>query len=193
MRASWRAPPRGAVQFTSCSSRREQLLAEALQRARTIESPFAHLGNNILDCQRATFCEHCACSAAGGCNRIGSDGKAESGACRGSCCSSARPSRASSHQSHSRGVGSRSLRRPRATDAGFSLDGVRDSLIRQEETIIFALIERAQYARNAEIYDRDAYATDVNKDRAASETAGEKSLIPRGHVLRDGAGPCARS
>ena len=47
----------------------------------------------------------------------------------------------------------------RATgDAGFSLDGVRDSLIRQEETIIFALIERAQYARNAEIYDRDAYS-----------------------------------
>ena len=51
---------------------------------------------------------------------------------------------------------------------------MRDSLIRQEETIIFALIERAQYARNAEIYDRDAYATDVNKDRLHPKLQGRK-------------------
>jgi chorismate mutase len=50
--------------------------------------------------------------------------------------------------------------RPAASnDATFSLDGVRDSLIRQEETIIFALIERAQYAHNAQTYERDAYAS----------------------------------
>ena len=84
------------------------------------------------------------------------------------------------------------LDRRRATgDAGFSLDGVRDSLIRQEETIIFALIERAQYARNAEIYDRDAYSTSLNEDRLHPKLQGE-SLILGGHALRDGAGPRAR-
>jgi chorismate mutase len=35
----------------------------------------------------------------------------------------------------------------------FSLESIRATLIRQEETIIFALIERAQYRRNAVIYD----------------------------------------
>lgn len=34
----------------------------------------------------------------------------------------------------------------------FSLESVRSTLIRQEETIIFALIERAQYRRNRVIY-----------------------------------------
>ena len=34
-----------------------------------------------------------------------------------------------------------------------SLDSIRSTLIRQEETIIFALIERAQYRRNYAIYD----------------------------------------
>ena len=34
----------------------------------------------------------------------------------------------------------------------FSLASVRQSLIRQEETIIFALIERAQFRRNDAIY-----------------------------------------
>ena len=47
------------------------------------------------------------------------------------------------------------LRRPRMTIHGaehFSLASVRQSLIRQEETIIFALIERAQFRRNEAIY-----------------------------------------
>lgn len=35
----------------------------------------------------------------------------------------------------------------------FSLESIRSTLIRQEETIIFALIERAQFRRNAAIYD----------------------------------------
>jgi chorismate mutase len=35
----------------------------------------------------------------------------------------------------------------------FSLDSIRSTLIRQEETIIFAIIERAQYRRNEVIYD----------------------------------------
>jgi len=35
----------------------------------------------------------------------------------------------------------------------FSLESIRSTLIRQEETIIFSLIERAQYRRNCVIYD----------------------------------------
>mmetsp|Transcript_7940 Transcript_7940/g.8689 ORF Transcript_7940/g.8689 Transcript_7940/m.8689 type:complete len:381 (-) Transcript_7940:49-1191(-) len=35
----------------------------------------------------------------------------------------------------------------------FSLDSIRSTLVRQEETIIFALIERAQFRRNPDIYD----------------------------------------
>lgn len=38
----------------------------------------------------------------------------------------------------------------------FSLDSIRSTLIRQEETIIFALIERAQYRKNDVIYDRNS-------------------------------------
>lgn len=41
-----------------------------------------------------------------------------------------------------------------------SLESIRSTLVRQEETIIFALIERAQFRRNHEIYD-----TKLNKLR----------------------------
>lgn len=37
-----------------------------------------------------------------------------------------------------------------------SLDSIRSTLVRQEETIIFALIERAQYRRNRVIYDANS-------------------------------------
>ena len=37
-----------------------------------------------------------------------------------------------------------------------SLDNIRQTLIRQEDTIIFSLIERAQFARNAAVYEPDA-------------------------------------
>ena len=36
-----------------------------------------------------------------------------------------------------------------------SLPSIRDSLIRQEDTIIFSLIERAQYAHNEAVYQTD--------------------------------------
>ena len=36
--------------------------------------------------------------------------------------------------------------------AALQLDSIRQSLIRQEDTIIFALIERAQFARNEAVY-----------------------------------------
>jgi chorismate mutase len=40
------------------------------------------------------------------------------------------------------------------TSEVMSLDSIRSSLIRQEETIIFALIERAQYRRNPIVYEK---------------------------------------
>lgn len=40
--------------------------------------------------------------------------------------------------------------------AALSLDNIRSSLIRQEDTIIFAFIERAQFARNEAVYKPDA-------------------------------------
>ncbi|CAH9067766.1 unnamed protein product [Cuscuta europaea] len=39
----------------------------------------------------------------------------------------------------------------------YSLDGIRRSLIRQEDSIIFSLVERAQYCYNPDTYDPDAF------------------------------------
>ncbi|XP_030513751.1 chorismate mutase 1, chloroplastic [Rhodamnia argentea] len=76
------------------------------------------------------------------------------------------------------GPGSRSARggiscaHASATPAGFSLkrridrseslklEGIRHSLIRQEDSIIFGLLERAQYCYNAETYDPHAFSMD---------------------------------
>jgi chorismate mutase len=38
-----------------------------------------------------------------------------------------------------------------------SLDSIRNSLIRQEETIIFALIERAQFRHNPIVYQKGGF------------------------------------
>lgn len=40
--------------------------------------------------------------------------------------------------------------------SALSLDNVRQSLIRQEDTIIFSLIERAQFSRDEPVYKPDA-------------------------------------
>ena len=49
----------------------------------------------------------------------------------------------------------------------FSLASVRQSLIRQEETIIFALIERAQFRRNDAIYQVPTCARGLTADHTA--------------------------
>ncbi|KAF3516663.1 hypothetical protein DY000_02062841 [Brassica cretica] len=53
----------------------------------------------------------------------------------------------------------RCLRRGLRVDASESLtlDSIRHSLIRQEDSIIFNLLERAQYRYNANTYDEDAF------------------------------------
>jgi len=42
----------------------------------------------------------------------------------------------------------------------YTLEGIRHSLIRQEDSIIYALLERAQYCFNAETYDPNAFFMD---------------------------------
>ena len=39
-----------------------------------------------------------------------------------------------------------------------TLDSIRQSLIRQEDDIIFSLLERAQYSFNDNTYDSDAFS-----------------------------------
>lgn len=41
-----------------------------------------------------------------------------------------------------------------------TLDHIRRSLVRQEDSIIFGLIERAQYCYNEDTYDPDAFSMD---------------------------------
>ena len=41
-----------------------------------------------------------------------------------------------------------------------TLPFIRHSLIRQEDSIIFSLLERAQYCYNADTYDHDAFSVD---------------------------------
>ncbi|KAG9153771.1 hypothetical protein Leryth_005897 [Lithospermum erythrorhizon] len=42
----------------------------------------------------------------------------------------------------------------------YTLDGIRSSLIRQEDSIIFGLVERAQYCYNGDAYDPKAFSMD---------------------------------
>ncbi|XP_010528376.1 PREDICTED: chorismate mutase 1, chloroplastic [Tarenaya hassleriana] len=42
----------------------------------------------------------------------------------------------------------------------FTLEGIRNSLIRQEDSIIFSLLERAKYCYNADTYDPNAFDMD---------------------------------
>ena len=40
------------------------------------------------------------------------------------------------------------------------LDGIRHSLIREEDSIIVSLLERAKYSYDADAYDKDAFFMD---------------------------------
>nr|XP_043634152.1 chorismate mutase 1, chloroplastic-like [Erigeron canadensis] len=54
------------------------------------------------------------------------------------------------------------LRNPTRVDESeiYTLDGIRNSLIRQEDSIIFSLVERAQYCYNEDTYDPKAFFID---------------------------------
>lgn len=55
-----------------------------------------------------------------------------------------------------------------------SLQSIRNSLIRQEETIIFALIERAQYRRNCIVYENGGFG-DLGIPTGSTPLEGEDS------------------
>lgn len=57
-----------------------------------------------------------------------------------------------------------------------SLESIRSTLIRQEETIIFALIERAQFRNNDIIYEKGGFG-DLECPLGSKEVAGEELSI----------------
>jgi len=58
-----------------------------------------------------------------------------------------------------------------------NLDTIRKSLIRQEETIIFAMIERAQYAMNPTIYSDEEFDLESKNPRKAGLLAPRKGTF----------------
>lgn len=51
--------------------------------------------------------------------------------------------------------------KPRVDESdSLTLDSIRYSLVRQEDSIIFSLLERSQYCYNAEAYDPNAFLFD---------------------------------
>ena len=57
-----------------------------------------------------------------------------------------------------------------------SLESIRSTLIRQEETIIFALIERAQFRRNDIVYQKGGFG-DLGCPLGSKEGDGELSFL----------------
>ena len=61
------------------------------------------------------------------------------------------------------------------------LDNVRQSLIRQEDSIIFALIERSQYKQNVEIYKSSSslnYCDDDNNNNSNNSQSSSLLMVP---------------
>ncbi|XP_061358109.1 chorismate mutase 1, chloroplastic [Gastrolobium bilobum] len=61
---------------------------------------------------------------------------------------------------HSASIGSVSAKKRIDGSENLTLDHIRHSLIRQEDSIIFSLLERAQYCYNEDTYDPDAFSMD---------------------------------
>ncbi|XP_040961681.1 chorismate mutase 1, chloroplastic isoform X2 [Gossypium hirsutum] len=57
-------------------------------------------------------------------------------------------------------IGSTTTKRRVDESENLTLEAVRYSLIRQEDSIIFSLLERAQYCYNGDTYDPDAFSMD---------------------------------
>lgn len=58
-----------------------------------------------------------------------------------------------------------------------SLDSIRSTLIRQEETIIFAIIERAQYRQNAIVYEQGGFPDLVSPNSTGGCDEGPISFL----------------
>ena len=57
-----------------------------------------------------------------------------------------------------------------------SLDSIRSTLIRQEETIIFAFIERSQYRQNGVVYEKGGFP-ELGTPLGTKETDEELSFL----------------
>ncbi|KAK5771180.1 chorismate mutase 1, chloroplastic isoform X1 [Gossypium arboreum] len=63
--------------------------------------------------------------------------------------------------SHSSSSNIRFSKKPRVDESeNLTLNSIRQSLIRQEDSIIFSLLERAQYRYNPDTYNQDAFSMD---------------------------------
>jgi len=67
---------------------------------------------------------------------------------------------AQSLQATATSVGSLTIKKRVDESENLTLEGIRRSLIRQEDSIIFSLLERAQYCYNVETYDPNAFSMD---------------------------------
>ncbi|KAK7316319.1 hypothetical protein VNO77_35269 [Canavalia gladiata] len=61
---------------------------------------------------------------------------------------------------HAASIGSVPIKKRIDESENLTLDHIRHSLIRQEDSIIFSLLERAQYCYNEDTYDPDAFSMD---------------------------------
>lgn len=64
----------------------------------------------------------------------------------------------------------------------FSLDSIRSTLIRQEETIIFALIERAQFRQNSRVYQKGGFVN-LGTPIGSTPVDGDEELSFLEHML----------
>ncbi|KAK4601726.1 hypothetical protein RGQ29_011029 [Quercus rubra] len=65
-----------------------------------------------------------------------------------------------SFQAAATSTGSLAIKKRVDVSDNLTLEGIRNSLIRQEDSIIFSLLERAQYCYNADTYDPNAFSMD---------------------------------
>ena len=63
-----------------------------------------------------------------------------------------------------------------------ALDNIRQTLIRQEDTIIFLLIERAQFARNSAVYGTDVISVPNTASNGQQQSLLEYLLRETEHV-----------
>ena len=76
------------------------------------------------------------------------------------------------------------LENPIDKSVSLCLEAIRDSLIRQEDSIIFALLERAQYKRNAYVYKTNTVAGMSLLEYLLREQVGIKALQSSGEKRR---------
>ena len=68
------------------------------------------------------------------------------------------------------------VKRMRSNSSEFSLPAIREALVRQEDTIIFAMIERGQFAKNRKVYQRGSESLAPEDERCEGDSFFEHFL-----------------